>query len=263
MEHVEPIRTAMFDQLRAEIYRTDREMGRAVALKAREIIGQAIAERGEANITLSVGNSHVAFLETLRDLPGIEWSGVNVFTVDNSIGMPADRPDVGARLRATLTDIVKPRSFVPVPALPKGTQEVEKVCWEYADLLRKHPQDLVVAGFGESGHMALNEPPYTTFDDPAWVKAVRRVQATRMQSVAEGRFESPDQVPDYAITLTIPALLATKHLLCEASGPRKADIVRACMLEPVSEDRPGSILRNVPYAQLFLDQESAAKLPSV
>jgi hypothetical protein len=36
--------------------------------------------------------------------------------------------------------------------------------------------------------------------------------------------------------------------------------VRTCLYEPVSEERPGSILRNVDHATLYLDQDSAAGL---
>jgi glucosamine-6-phosphate deaminase len=41
---------------------------------------------------------------------------------------------------------------------------------------------------------------------------------------------------------------------------RKAQAVRACLTEPISADRPGSILRTVSHAQLYLDQDSAALL---
>lgn len=260
MQQVTPIHTTMYDQLRTEIYRTDQEMGQAVALRTREIIGQAIAERGVANITLSIGKSHQAYLETLREMSGIDWARVNVFIVDISIGTPPGYLDVAAYLRKHLIQAVRPGAFYPIASLPVGTQEVERVCWEYAQLLRSHPSDLVVAGWGFSGHMALNDPPYTTFDDPAWVKAVRRAHLSRVQSVVEGSYQSVEEVPNYAITMTIPALLATRELLCQVAGPRKADIVRDVLLEPISEDRPGSVLRRVPYARLFLDQDAASKL---
>jgi glucosamine-6-phosphate deaminase len=60
--------------------------------------------------------------------------------------------------------------------------------------------------------------------------------------------------------LTVPALLAAKQMLCIVPEARKAAAVRQCLVEPVDENRPGSILRTVAHARLYLDQESAAEL---
>jgi glucosamine-6-phosphate deaminase len=119
---------------------------------------------------------------------------------------------------------------------------------------------MVALGFGENGHLAFNDPPYARFDDPVWLKVIELAEASRRQQVGEGHFRSLDEVPKQAITLTIPALLAAKSILCIVPEARKAEAVRACLTEPVSEDRPGSVLRRVSHARLYLDQDSAAKL---
>ena len=69
-----------------------------------------------------------------------------------------------------------------------------------------------------------------------------------------------DEVPTHAITLTIPALLSAKRVLAIVPEARKADAVQCSLRGPISEDCPGSILRQTPHAHLFLDRESAAKL---
>jgi glucosamine-6-phosphate deaminase len=58
----------------------------------------------------------------------------------------------------------------------------------------------------------------------------------------------------------VPALLAAKRMLCIVPEARKANAVRACLREPVSEDRPGSVLRTIGHATLYLDPDSAAQL---
>jgi glucosamine-6-phosphate deaminase len=60
------------------------------------------------------------------------------------------------------------------------------------------------------------------------------------------------------MTLTIPALLAAKRVLAIVPEARKADAVYRSLRGPISEDCPGSILRQTPHAHLFLDAESAA-----
>jgi glucosamine-6-phosphate deaminase len=89
---------------------------------------------------------------------------------------------------------------------------------------------------------------------------IELAEASRRQQVGEGHFASLAEVPTHAITLTIPALLAPKQILCIVPEARKAEAVRACLTEPISEDRPGSILRRVGHARLYLDVESAAQL---
>jgi glucosamine-6-phosphate deaminase len=89
---------------------------------------------------------------------------------------------------------------------------------------------------------------------------IELAEASRRQQVGEGHFASLAEVPTHAITLTIPALLAPKQILCIVPEARKAEAVRACLTEPISEDRPGSILRQVQNARLYLDVESAGNL---
>jgi len=258
MNKVEPIKTAKYDQLPVAVYKSNEELGQAAALDAREIISKAITEKGEANIILATGNSQLTFLHTLRGLEGIDWSKVRVFHLDEYLGIdPNHRASFPLFLRQHFLEAVKPRSFHPMPSQPG---DVEKACREYEALLREHPADLVALGFGENGHLAFNDPPYASFDDPVWVKVVELAEASRKQQVGEGHFGSLEEVPTHAITLTVPALLAAKHILCIVPEARKADAVQACLTEPISEDRPGSVLRQVSSAWLYLDRDSAAKI---
>jgi glucosamine-6-phosphate deaminase len=249
-----PVKTTAYDRLAVAIYESKEDMGRAAALDAREIINRAIADRGEANIILATGNSQLTFLHALRDLEGIDWSKVNVFHMDEYVGIdPGHKASFPRFLRQHIIDAVKPRAFYPVPGQ-------EGACREYEAALREHPADLVALGFGENGHLAFNDPPYALFDDPVWVKVVRLAEASRKQQVGEGHFDSLEEVPTHAITLTIPALLAAKAVLCIAPEARKAEAVRACLKDPISEDRPGSVLRRVSHARLYLDRDSSSQL---
>ncbi len=254
----EPIKRAQYEALPVATYRSNEEMGMAAALAAREIIQAAIADRGHANIIIATGNSQLTFLHALRDLPEIAWEKVTVFHMDEYVGIDPNHPASFPRfLREHIIDQVKPGQFCPVPSQPN---DVEDACRNYEALLRDYPADLVAMGFGENGHIAFNDPPYADFNDTVWVKVVELAAASRHQQVGEGHFATLADVPKQAITLTIPALLAPKHILCIVPEARKAEAVRACLTEPVSEDRPGSILRTVNHARLYLDQESAAQL---
>ena len=67
-------------------------------------------------------------------------------------------------------------------------------------------------------------------------------------------------VPQYAFTLTIPALCAARKMLCIVPERRKAQAVRDAVRGPVSPACPASFLRRQGHCTLFLDAESAALL---
>ncbi|HEY84087.1 MAG TPA: glucosamine-6-phosphate deaminase [Chloroflexi bacterium] len=258
MNQMQPIKTATYGQLPVAVYNSNETMGRAAALDAREIINAAIAKKGVANIIIATGNSQLTFLRALRDLSGIDWSKVNVFHMDEYLGIdPEHKASFPKFLRQHFLNVVKPRAFYPVPGQP---EDVDQACRDYEALLKEHPADMVAMGWGENGHIAFNDPPYANFNDPVWVKVIALAEASRVQQVGEGHFASLEEVPTHAITLTIPALLAPRRILCIVPEARKADAAQVCLTGPITEDHPGSILRQVNNAQLYLDQDSAAKV---
>ena len=253
-----PIKKTQVDQLPVYVYSDNATMGRAAALDARKQIVMAIAERGKASIILATGNSQLTFLHTLRELDGIDWAKVEVFHMDEYLGLAPTHPaSFPLFLKEHFIQYVHPGAFHPVPNSP---DDIEQACRDYEQLLRDHPADLVAMGWGENGHIAFNDPPDALFNDPHWVKVVELAEVSRRQQVGEGHFRSLSEVPTHAITLTIPALLAPRTILCIVPETRKAEAVRSCLNEPVSEKHPGSILRTLKHACLYLDSESSANL---
>ncbi|MCX7671856.1 MAG: glucosamine-6-phosphate deaminase [Anaerolineae bacterium] len=256
---ITPLRTMQFGALRTSIYASNAALGQAAAEEARAIIAAAIRARGHANIILATGNSQLTFLHALREMTGIDWPAVNVFHMDEYVGIDPNHPASFPRfLRDHLLAAVRPGAFYPVPG---QAADLAAACREYEALLKAHPADLCAMGIGENGHIAFNDPPFADFDDPVWVKVVKLDERSRRQQVGEGHFPNLDAVPTHAITLTIPALLAAQRILCIVPEARKAEAVERALLGPLSEDCPASILRQAGHAHLLLDQESAARLP--
>lgn len=257
-----PILETTVGQLPVSIFATNAQMGQAAAIEAAAIIGQAIAERGFANIILATGNSQLTFLRALRSRRDVNWPRVHVFHMDEYVGLdpghPASFPNF---LQRELLDHVDAGAFFPVPAPVQGT---EAACQEYEDLLRAHPADLCAMGIGENGHIAFNDPPFADFDDPRWAKVVRLDDASRRQQVGEGHFASLEEVPTHAVTLTIPALLSARRVLCIVPEARKAAAVQRSLRGPLTEDCPASILPTQAHVHLLLDVDSAVlAFPSV
>jgi glucosamine-6-phosphate deaminase len=254
----EPIRTSQVEGLPVRVYESEAAMGRAAAADMAALLRDAIAARGEANVILATGNSQLAFLRALRDDVSVDWSKVRVFHMDEYVGIdPTHRASFPRFLREHFLGHVQGATFFPMAGDP---DRVEEICRDYEAQLRRYPADAVALGFGENGHLAFNDPPYADFDDPVWVKPVQLDEVSRKQQHGEGHFDTLEEVPTHAITLTVPALLAAKRVLCIVPEARKANAVHACLRQPVSEDRPGSALRTVDHATLYLDPDSAAQI---
>ena len=258
MNPPQPTKTLKVDHLPVKIYKDADSLGKAAALEARKIIQEAIDERKKANIILATGNSQLNFLESLRILENIEWTKVRVFHMDEYLGIDPKHPaSFPLFLEKHFLRHVNVERFFPIPGQPL---DVEQACQEYTDLLMEYPADLVAMGWGENGHIAFNDPPFAEFNDQKWVKLIDLAEASRKQQVNEGHFDSLDQVPEQALTLTIPALIAPKRILCIVPEKRKSHAVQICLEKPVAEYSPGSILRTIKHAKLFLDQESSSNL---
>jgi glucosamine-6-phosphate deaminase len=246
------------DDLTVSIYSTNKEMGMAAAQEAAAFINKAIQDNGHANIIIATGNSQLTFLEALSSREDVDWARINIFHMDEYVGIPADHPaSFPLFLRRNIIDKVKPGNFYPIAGQTKDPLET---CRIYEQLLRENPADLCALGIGENGHLAFNDPPLARFDDPKWVHVVRLTDSCKRQQVGEGHFKTIEDVPNEAISLTIPALLAAKHVLAIVPEKRKAEIVAQTLSGPISPLCPASILRRTSHAHLYLDADSGARV---
>lgn len=89
-------------------------------------------------------------------------------------------------------------------------------------------------------------------------KIVELDETCRRQQVGEGWFKSVEDVPGKAITMTIPAIMDSKAILCIVPDGRKAQAVQRTLTDAISPEIPASIIRKHPNATLFLDRSSAS-----
>lgn len=230
---------------------------RAADLAARTL-RDTLDERGTANVMFASGKSQVAFLAALTTSPGIDWSRVVAFHMDEYVGLPAGHP---ARFDAYMRAHVAARAPVGAFHFIRGeAADPDAEARRYEALLRAHPLDLCCLGIGENGHLAFNDPPFADFDDARDVKVVTLADASRRQQVGEGHFASVADVPARALTVTIPALLRAGRVLVLVPEARKARPVRAALAGPITPACPASVLRRVPQAVCYLDRDSAGGL---
>ncbi len=253
-----PMRSFQVEQLNVQVYASRAEMGEAAAFDVAERIRQLIREQKRVRIVFAAAPSQNEFLAALGVAPGIDWSRVEAFHMDEYLGLAEEAPQrFGHFLRTRLFERVKPGR---VEYINGSATDAEAECERYARLLAECPVDIVCAGIGENGHMAFNDPPVADFNDPKVVKVVTLDEVCRMQQVHDGAFASIEEVPRQAISLTMPALMAAQRIYCIVPGPTKTVAVRKTLKDPISTACPATIMRRHPHAVLYLDRESAAQV---
>jgi glucosamine-6-phosphate deaminase len=246
------------DNLGVRIYPDRVRMGRSAAEIVAERITQLLDKKQFVNIIFAAAPSQNEFLESLIKSKGIDWGRINAFHMDEYIGLPENAPQ-------KFGSFLKEKVFKHVPMnavnyLDGNAANPEAECRRYADLLSLYPPDIVCMGIGENGHIAFNDPHVADFNDPHQVKIVDLDEECRQQQVNDSCFATLDDVPTHALTLTIPALMAGKHIYCMVPGRNKANAVKHTLSGCISTKCPASILLKHPNAVLFLDKDSASLL---
>lgn len=249
--------TCQKDKLLVKRYASRAEMGAAAAADACKAINAVIRARGEVNIIFAAAPSQNEMLAGLLQ-SDIDWSRVNALHMDEYAGLPEGDPHTfGAYLKE---HIFGHKDFKSVHYIRGGADDPEAECLRYADVLKKYPVDVVCLGIGENGHIAFNDPWVADFRDPKAVKIVGLDEVCRNQQVHDGCFKRLADVPTHALTLTIPALTAAKHMFCVVPAATKATAVKRTVEGPITEDCPASILRTHPSAVLYCDADSGRDL---
>ena len=235
-----------------------KKLGQSAGQAAAALIRSSISEKGSANIILATGTSQFETLSQLISEPGIDWSNVVMFHLDEYIGLPSTA-------KASFRNYLKERFIDKIPSLKAAhlingdAIDGEAECGRLANLIRKHPVDLALVGIGENGHLAFNDPPADFVTEQPYI-IVSLDEACRRQQLGEGWFHTFDDVPKQAITMSINQIVKSKHIICSVPDSRKAMAVKNTLEQSVSNLYPASILQLHPACTFYLDEASAALL---
>jgi len=240
-----------------KVFRSKKDLAQAAANQAAILMCEAITRRGIARIIAATGASQFDFLDALTQTPDLDWGRVEMFHLDEYVGMSESAPASFCRyLRERLIDKTGLKNY----HLLDGTDDPAAVIKRVSEEIRKAPIDVAFAGVGENGHLAFNDPPADFETDEAYM-VVNLDEDCRRQQLGEGWFPTLADVPWQALSMTIRQLMKAEHILCIAPDTRKAKAIRACFGGEVSPAAPASVLQRHPNAVIYLDQESSALLP--
>jgi glucosamine-6-phosphate deaminase len=242
--------------MKIEVFPDKKSLAQSAATDAANALRQALNKTGYARIIAATGAAQFDFLELLTQTAGIDWSKVEMFHLDEYIGIPADHP---ASFRKFLLERLINKTGISRYHLLDGDRDPQQVIAAVSAEIRKAPTDIAFVGIGENGHLAFNDPPADFETDEAYI-VVELDQACRRQQMGEGWFKSMDEVPRRAISMTVRQVLRAKQILAIVPDTRKAPAIAKCFGAEISPMAPASILRTHPNTVLYLDQNSAALL---
>lgn len=235
---------------------TREDLGKQAAADIGNAIRARLQIQPHLRIIFAAAPSQREMLQSLIQEPGIEWERITAFHMDEYLGLPVDAPQsFGMWLRESIFDRVPLASF----HLIQPSKDLEQTCNNYAHKLLEAPIDLILLGVGANGHLAFNDPP-ANLGDPLSVKVVTLDYICRQQQVDDKCFASFNEVPQEAISLTVPMLLRADQLFCCVPGASKSKAVHSMIYDPISGDCPATALRLHPHCTVYLDLDSSALL---
>jgi glucosamine-6-phosphate deaminase len=237
-----------------KILKTSDELGLEAAQYSTNIINQSIKEKGTARIILSTGASQ---LDTIKHLVrmDIDWKKVELFHLDEYINLPESHPASFKKyLKERFLDLVQIEKVNFVETEGDLQSNIQKLTQE----IRKAPIDLALIGIGENAHIAFNDPP-ADFDTKEAFIVVELDEPCKQQQVREGWFQSIDEVPKTAITMTPYQIMQSNVIVSCVPKKVKANAIKR-MLESneVTNQIPATLLRQHHQITLFLDEDSAS-----
>ena len=228
----------------------------AAAEHAAATLRHAIHDHQRARIVVATGTSQLDFLDALTRARDIDWQRVEMFHLDEYIGLPITHP---ASFRKYLMEKFIRKAGITRHHLLDGEGDPREVIRQVGATLKAAPVDIAFAGIGENGHLAFNDPP-ADFDAQEPYLVVDLDEACRRQQVGEGWFANIAEVPRQAISMSVRQILQAREIIAVVPDARKAHAVKLCVEGEITPMAPASILRTHPSATLYLDRDSSSLL---
>lgn len=230
-----------------------------MSLKVADIIAAQMILKPDTVLGLATGTTPVGAYNSLieRNKTGsVDFSSVRTVNLDEYWELPSDH-DQSYRY------FMDHHLFNNVNILPENTNlpngmasDKDSECRRYDSLIEELGGiDIQLLGLGHNGHIGFNEP------DDVFYKGTHVVKLTESTIQANSRlFNNSDEVPRYAITMGIAAIMNARTVVLAVSGSGKAKALRDSLKGPVSPMVPGSILQLHSNIYVVADAEAASLL---
>lgn len=242
--------------MKIHILPTRQEMAAAAAERGAQLIREALGHKSQVNVIVATGASQLEMLGELVKAADIRWDRVNVFHLDEYVGLAITHP---ASFRKYLWERFQSRLPLPVKAFYylDGETDAAGEARRMGEILQRHPIDVAFVGIGENGHLAFNDPPADFETDRPYL-VVNLDEACRRQQLGEGWFPDLESVPAQAISMSIRQILKSESIVVTVPDERKAQAVVDCLAGAVTNVHPASILQQHKQCEVYLDEPAAS-----
>ncbi len=231
------------------------EMSRAAA----RVVARALNAKPNAVLGLATGSTPLGLYQELVRMhreEGLDFSQVTTFNLDEYVGLTGDHPqsyhyfmheNLFKHINIATQNIY----------IPSGTTDnyAAFCAWYEQRIVECGGIDLQVLGVGSDGHIAFNEPSSS-------LGSRTRIKTLAKQTIDDNArfFDSPDDVPVYAITMGVGTILEARKLVLLANGKSKADAVAAAIEGPVTSMITASALQLHRDVMFIVDRDAASSL---
>jgi 6-phosphogluconolactonase len=177
----------------------------------------ALEKRGRASLVVSGGRSPVPVLAALSR-NSLDWAKVWISLADER-WVDEDHPDSNAALvrRHLLQHYAASANFVPLKNSAPTPAQGEAAC-EAAIATMPRPFDVVLLGMGDDGHTA------SLFPETAQLEQALSLDSGRLCMAID-----PLIAPHSRMTLTLPALLASRRIILLFGGAAKWSVYQRAL----------------------------------
>jgi glucosamine-6-phosphate deaminase len=230
----------------------------SLSRKAANIISAQVILFPDSILGLATGSTPVGVYRQLvewYDKGDIDFSRTRTVNLDEYCGLAPDQPQ---SYRFYMEENLFSHINIPHQNthLPDGlAADPIAECDRYDQLISDLGGiDLQLLGIGHNGHVGFNEP------DQAFGKMTHQVKLNQRTIKANARFfDKAEDVPKYAFTMGIKAIMQAKKILLVVNGSDKADILYEALTGPVTPAVPASILQLHPDVTIVADVTALAR----
>ena len=235
--------------------KNEEEMSR----KAANIISAQIILKPDSVLGLATGSTPVGTYKQLIEWykkGDLDFSQIKAVNLDEYQGLSKDNEQSYAYfMRKNLFDHVNinPENTYIEDGL---AEDAAAECARYTELIKSLGGiDLQLLGIGPNAHIGFNEPGEALEKDTHLVKLSERTIKANARF-----FANEDEVPKYAFTMGIKAIMQAKCIVLLANGEAKADAIYECVCGHISAMAPASILQLHNNVFIVADEAALSKV---
>ena len=201
------------------LYETTDALNQDFCLRISTLLKQGIDENGRASLIVSGGRTPAALFDALSQV-SLAWDKVDISLADERWVNTDDDASNEKMVRAKLLiNKAAAANFIGLKTAHDNAEDAVQACTaNFADVAR--PFDVLILGMGEDGHTASLFPC-----------SEQIAQGLDLESGQMFIAVQPTTAPNQRMSLTLPALLNSKHVFLHLTGDSKKEVLAKALAD--------------------------------